>query len=42
MVENIRGEIGNDPYMTTSQVVDVLDFCLKSPIKVREITFLNM
>lgn len=42
MVENIRDEIGNDPYMTTGQVVDVLDFCLKSPMKIREITFLKI
>jgi hypothetical protein len=42
MVDSLKTEIGNDPYMTTRQVVDVLDFCLKSPIKIREITFLNI
>lgn len=39
MVENLRKEIGSQPHMTTSQVVEVLDFCLKGPVRVKEITF---
>lgn len=39
MVESLRTLIGNQPHMTTSQLVDVLDFCLKSPIRINQITF---
>lgn len=39
MVENLRQEIGNKPHMSTAQVIDVLDFCINSPVKIKEITF---
>jgi NAD(P)-dependent dehydrogenase (short-subunit alcohol dehydrogenase family) len=42
MVENLKREIGNQKFMTTDQVIEVLDFCMKSPVKIREITFLNV
>ena len=38
MVENLRNHIGEQPHMTTDQLVDILDFCLKSPISINEIT----
>jgi NAD(P)-dependent dehydrogenase (short-subunit alcohol dehydrogenase family) len=41
MVNSKKDLIGNDMYMTTNQLIDVLDFCVNSPIKIRTITFLN-
>jgi NAD(P)-dependent dehydrogenase (short-subunit alcohol dehydrogenase family) len=39
MVETLRKEIGNKPHMTTDQLIEVLDFCINGPVKVKTITF---
>lgn len=39
MVDSKREMIGNQPHMVTSQVIDILDFCLNGPVKVKSITF---
>jgi hypothetical protein len=39
MVETLKKEIGNRPHMTTDHLVEVLDFCLNGPVKVKTITF---
>jgi hypothetical protein len=37
----MKREIGQQKAMTTEQVIEVLDFCMKSSVKIREVTFLN-
>jgi len=41
MIDRVKTLIGNEPYMTPEQFVDVVDFCVTSPIKIRNITFLQ-
>lgn len=39
MVDRVKQEIGNSSYMTTEQLVQVLDFCINSPVKISSIIF---
>jgi hypothetical protein len=39
MVETLKDVIGKQPHMTTDHLVEVLDFCLNGPVKVKTITF---
>ena len=39
MVESLKEQIGNQPHMNTKELVDILDFCIRSTISINEITF---
>lgn len=39
MVDRVKADIGDKPHMVTDEFIEILDYCLKSPVKVRNITF---
>jgi NAD(P)-dependent dehydrogenase (short-subunit alcohol dehydrogenase family) len=39
MVDRVKQEIGDKNHMTTDQVIEVMEYCLKSPIKFTSLTF---
>ena len=39
MVDRVREEIGNKNHMTTDRVIEVINYCLNSPLQFTSLTF---